>query len=206
MPHLTDLLGGKGARVEDRQAVVEPTTRAEWRAWLRDHSREATGVWLVLRKGKDADLSYEDAVEEAVAFGWIDSKANKLDDRRYKLRFTPRKPHSGWSASNKERVARLIATGLMTETGMAAVEIAKANGSWDSLDQLTRLEIPPDLAEALAANSEASRFFEAFPPSSKQIILGWIASTKRPETRRKRVEETVRLAAQNKRAKAGRLP
>jgi uncharacterized protein YdeI (YjbR/CyaY-like superfamily) len=181
---------------------VHPKTRADWRAWLEKHHASATGVWLVYYRketGK-ARVSWDDAVDEALCFGWIDSVQRRLDAERTMLRFSPRKPRSGWSKINKTRVSRLIANGLMAPAGLAKIKAAKRDGSWRVLDTVERLEMPPDLAKALAANTEARRHFDAFPPSSKKIILTWIASAKRPETRAKRVAETVRQAAKNLKA------
>jgi uncharacterized protein YdeI (YjbR/CyaY-like superfamily) len=182
------------------QEEFEPATRVEWRDWLNNHTCRPGGVWLVLHKGKGAPLSYEEAIDEAVAFGWIDSKAVRIDEQRYRIRISPRKSGSGWSRINKERVSRLTEGGLMAPAGIAAVESAKLDGSWEALNGFEALEIPQDLAAALNANPAAVRFFEAFPPSSKMIILGWIAGSKRAETRRQRIQETVRLAAQDIRA------
>jgi len=174
-------------------------SRQEWRDWLARNHASSPGVWLISFKktsGKPR-VSYEEAVEEALCFGWIDSKPNKLDDDRYKLAFTPRKPKSVWSKPNKERVERLIAEGLMQPAGQKAIDIAKENGSWTSLDAVEALIMPADLAAALAANPTASQFFSAFSKSVKKGIYYWIESAKRPETRQKRVDETVRLAEQN---------
>ncbi len=188
------------------QPTVEPLSRAQWRSWLGEHADDARGVWLVLHKGGAAPLSYEDAAEEALAAGWIDSKPNRLDERRYKLWVAPRRPGSGWSRVNKERVARLLQEGLMTERGMGVVEAAQADGSWEALDSALSLEVPPDLREALAADPAAARNFEAFPPSSRRSILEWIGQTRNPETRRRRIEETADLAARNIRAHHWRQP
>jgi uncharacterized protein YdeI (YjbR/CyaY-like superfamily) len=176
--------------------------RDAWRAWLEEHHNTVPGAWLVnYRKatGKTA-VSYDEAVEEALAFGWIDSKANPLDGERYLQMFTPRRPGSPWSRSNKERVARLERDGRMTPAGRALVEAAKRDGSWTKLDAVENLEVPPDLAEALAAHPRAEKHFAAFSPSARRHILGWIANAKRPETRAKRIAETVRLAAENVKA------
>ncbi len=182
------------------QGVFEPSDRAEWRAWLRTHGGTERGVWLVLHKGRGADPSYEDAVEEAVAFGWIDSKGKKLDEQRYKLWMGPRKPGSGWAISNKERVARLTESGQMAEPGLAVVQAAKADGSWTRLDSAMALEVPVDLAAALDADPVARANFDAFPPSARRIILEWISLAKLAETRARRISETARLAAENIRA------
>jgi uncharacterized protein YdeI (YjbR/CyaY-like superfamily) len=183
-------------------ATYHPKTRAAWREWLAKHHATSPGVWLVSYKKSSGKVSpsYEDTVEEALCFGWIDSIGRGLDDERTMLRFSPRKPKSAWSKPNKERVARLIDDGRMAPAGLATIEVAKKNGSWNALDAVDAMIVPPDLKAALAANAAASRYFDAFPPSSKKIILGWIGSAKRPETRAKRVAETVRLAAKNQRA------
>jgi len=181
---------------------VHPLSRAEWRAWLETNHRQTTGIWLISYKkatGKPR-LEYEESVEEALCFGWIDSVANKLDEERSMLWFAPRKPRSGWSRPNKERVERLIQAGLMMPAGMAKIAAAQQDGSWNALDAVEALEIPPDLASALAANPPATDYFDAFPRSVKRAILEWISLAKRPETRAKRVEETAHLAAQNIRA------
>ncbi len=181
---------------------VHPATRDEWRRWLAGHHATARGVQLVYaRRGSGLPtISYDEAVEEALCFGWIDSTERKLDEQRYMQLFTPRKPKSSWSKSNKVRVARLVDDGLMTDAGMAKISAAKQDGSWTFLDSIEALEIPTDLAAAFARNSKARRNFEAFPPSSKKIILLWIASAKRDETRARRVAETVSLAVRNIRA------
>lgn len=159
-------------------------------------------MWFVSYKkttGKPR-VEYEEAVEEGLCFGWIDSKASSLDEERTMMMFTPRNPESGWSKTNKDRVTRLIKEKRMAPAGLHAIDVAKKNGSWTALDAIEALEIPPDLAKAFAKNKKARRNYEAFAPSSKKMILAWIASAKRPETREKRVTETVRLAAQNLRA------
>ena len=176
--------------------------RQEWREWLAANQATAPGVWLVYYKKESGKprVAYDAAVEEALCFGWIDSKVNAVDDEHYVQVFTPRKPKSPWSKLNKERVARLIAEGLMTQAGLEKVEAAKQNGTWEQYDEIEDLSLPADLTEALAANPTARANFEAFSPSSLKNILWWIHSAKRPETRARRIEETVRLAAQNLKA------
>ncbi|MBI5959696.1 MAG: YdeI/OmpD-associated family protein [Chloroflexi bacterium] len=181
---------------------IHPLSRQEWREWLiQNHEREE-GIWLVTYKkasGKPR-LDYEEAVEEALCVGWIDSKGGKLDDERTMLWIAPRKTGSGWSRPNKERLERLIAAGLMLPAGLAKIEAAKQDGSWSKLDGVENLEVPPDLQTGLDANPTARDYFEAFPRSVKRAILEWIVNARRPETRAKRIEETVRLAAENIRA------
>jgi uncharacterized protein YdeI (YjbR/CyaY-like superfamily) len=178
--------------------AIQPENRATWRRWLEEHHEQSTGVWLVRykRHTEKPRIEYEDAVEEALAFGWIDSTARTLDDERSMIRFTPRRPRTGWAASNKKRVERLLAAGLMHPAGLAKVEMAKADGSWELLDSAENLEIPADLETALAAYPPARANFDAFPPSVRKMTLGWIQLAKRADTRAARVSEVARLAGQ----------
>jgi uncharacterized protein YdeI (YjbR/CyaY-like superfamily) len=181
--------------------LVEADDRATWRAWLEANHASATGAWLVTwRKGHGPVLDYGEAVEEALCFGWVDSTGGRVDDRRTKLYFAPRKARSVWSASNKARVERLIAAGQMRPAGLEAIERAKANGSWTALDAVEQGIVPPDLAAALEANSPAAERFAAFPWSARRAILVWIADAKKAETRAARVLETAVRAARNERA------
>ena len=190
------------SELHDGRPVVHPKSRKGWRLWLsRNHAR-STGVWLATHRRETGKprVEYDEAVEEALAFGWIDSKSMRLDDERTLLWLSPRKPSSAWSKSNKVRIERLERQGLMTDAGRAAVVAAKRSGSWTALDSVEALEEPTELAAALDASPAARTNYDAFPPSSKKAILTWIATAKREETRRTRIEETVRLAAQNLRA------
>lgn len=174
--------------------------RQEWRRWLEKNHASSQGIWLIYyKKGTDEPcVTYEEAVEEALSFGWIDSKVNALDEKRYMQIFTPRKSGSIWSRSNKERVERLIKSGKMTTAGLKKVDAAKRDGSWNVLDDVEDLKIPEDLKKALEANETALEHFTAFRDSPKKQILWWIASAKRPDTRRRRIEKTVSLAEKNK--------
>ena len=145
-------------------------------------------------------VPYAAAVEEALCFGWIDSTANKLDEFRSIQYFAPPKAKSNWSRINKQRVDQLVGDGRMQPPGMAVIETAKANGSWDALNEVEDLMIPADLQKLFAKNRKAHQYFMAFPNSSKKIILYWIMSAKTEATRSKRLAETVRLAALNERA------
>jgi uncharacterized protein YdeI (YjbR/CyaY-like superfamily) len=181
---------------------IHPLSRQEWRAWLIENHTRTEGVWLIMYKkasGKPR-VDYEEAVEEALCVGWIDSKGNKLDDERTMLWIAPRQPGSGWSKPNKDRVERLMAAGLMLPAGLAKIEAAQQDGSWTALDSVERLEIPPDLQAAFDAHLPAAQNFEAFPRSVKRGILEWISNARKPETRAKRIDETARLAAENVRA------
>jgi len=181
---------------------VHPKTRAAWRAWLSRHHQRDEGVWLISFKkatGKPR-IDYGEQVEEALCFGWIDSKPAKLDDERSMLWFAPRKHGTGWSKPNKERVERMIREGRMAPAGLAKVEAAKRDGSWSRLDAVEALEIPDDLERALAAFEHSAQNFASFPRSVKRGILEWILDAKRPVTRAARVAETARLANEGVRA------
>jgi uncharacterized protein YdeI (YjbR/CyaY-like superfamily) len=188
--------------VGDERRIVEVESRAAWRGWLAEHHADGQGAWLVLPKRDSgvAGPSYDEAVEEALCFGWIDGTVNTLDDRRVLSYMAPRKRGSAWARSNKERIERLERDGLIAPPGRAVIDRAKADGSWSAYDSVEALEIPDDLAAALAANPTATGYFEAFPPGAKKQILWWVISAKRPDTRAKRVAQTVRLAEQNVRA------
>ncbi|MDX2309013.1 MAG: YdeI/OmpD-associated family protein [Hyphomicrobium sp.] len=186
---------GQGAGKGER---VEITSRAEWRSWLTRHHARRSSIWLVIwKKGRGSHVPYADIVDEALCFGWIDSRPAKLDENRSMLLLSPRKPKSGWSNINKQRVKRLIAEGLMADAGFSAIETAIANGAWRKLDDIETLVIPNDLAHALDEHPPSRKYFESFPPSSRRGILEWIASAKQLETRRARIENTARLAARN---------
>ena len=173
-------------------------TRSDWRGWLERNHTTARGVWLVTyKKGSGKPhLPWDDVVEEALCFGWIDSRANKVDVERSKLLVTPRKPGSPWSRVNKGRIERLLAAGLMTPAGLAKIDAAKADGSWSAMDEVEALVVPPDLEAALAADPAACAGWERFPPSVKKLHLYRLASAKRPATRAKRVAETAAGAMQ----------
>jgi uncharacterized protein YdeI (YjbR/CyaY-like superfamily) len=184
------------------QPSVHPLSRSEWRQWLSDHHTRTTGVWLISYKkatGKPR-FGYDEAVEEALCFGWVDSKPNKLDAERTLLWFAPRKPGTGWSRPNKLRVERMLKAGLMAEAGLRKVAKAQADGSWTKLDAVEDLTVPDDLAQALGRYPEAARHFDAFPRSAKRGILEWIATAKTAPTRTKRIEDIARLADRNERA------
>jgi uncharacterized protein YdeI (YjbR/CyaY-like superfamily) len=181
---------------------VEPRNRAEWRAWLQENHKQKESIWLVLyKKGHEGStLIVSEAVEEALCFGWIDGLANKLDEKRFKLLLAPRKPKGVWSKINKARVAKLIKAKLMQPAGMAMIKLAKKSGTWKTLNDIDKLKYPDDLLLAFSKTKKAKEYFDAFPPSAKKIILTWIQSAKTPETRNKRIAETVTKAAKNIRA------
>ena len=190
-----------GTHPSDGRPMVLVETRAEWRAWL-ERNHDSKGMWLVSWKKATGRpfIPYPEKVDEALCFGWIDSRTNRLDDERAMQLFTPRRPKSPWSRINKEKVARLSEQGLMAPAGERMVETAKANGSWTVYDEIENIVIPSDLAASLAEDERARGFFERFPDSSKKAILWWIKTAKRPETRAGRIAETVGAAAQNRMA------
>ena len=187
---------------------VQPGSVQEWREWLAAHHTRGTGVWLVTwRAGSGGpQIGYDESVEQALCFGWVDSKGRTLDDQRTMLWFAPRKARSGWARSNKERIDRLTAAGLMEPAGLALVEAAKADGSWTLLDAVEDLVVPDDLGAALDAAPRARAHFEAFPRSVRRSILEWIVQARRPETRARRVAETAERASRNERANQWRRP
>jgi len=178
------------------------STRDQWRKWLAmNHSKELNGIWLVFYKkdtGKPS-LDYEVAVEEALCFGWIDSIIKRIDRDTYCRKFTPRKDKSRWSATNRRRVEKIIKEGTMTEFGLAKVEAAKKLANWESVPRPSiNTDLPRDLSEALARNRKAKDFFDTLAPTYRKHFIGWIVTAKRPETRAKRLRESVALLAKGK--------
>jgi uncharacterized protein YdeI (YjbR/CyaY-like superfamily) len=182
--------------------TIHPKTALAWRKWLERHHARTQGVWLISYKvatGKPR-ITYDEAVATALCFGWIDSKPRALDEERSMLWFAPRKKGSAWSKNNKERVEQLLRDNSMHAAGIAKIEEAKQDGSWNKLDSVEALVLPPDLLQAFQAHPGALAYFEAFPRSSKRAILEWIGNAKTETTRAKRVLETATLAAGNVRA------
>ena len=180
--------------------TLQAENRAQWRAWLRDNCVTADEVCLVIQHANSAtrSVSHRDAVEEALCFGWIDSLARRRDAESRWQRFTPRNPRSAWSNVNRELVERLTAQGLMTPPGQAAVDLAKRTGTWSMLADAQNGIVPDDLRQQLAADEAAERNFDAFSRTSKRTSLEWIARTKRPETRQRRIARTVENATRNR--------
>lgn len=178
-------------------------TPAEWRAWLEKNHAKSAEVWLAYYKkasGKKS-VTYNEALDEALCFGWIDSIVKRLDEEKYMQRYSPRKPGSIWSARNKAHIARLVAEGRLAPAGKAKVEAAKKDGSWNKLDTIdVRPETPPDLEAALKRRPDIKALWDKQPPSHKKMYSWWVIDAKRPETRSRRVAETLR------RIQAGRKP
>lgn len=180
---------------------VECTSRAALRDWLLANHAQTQGIWLIsYKKGTKHYLPYADIVDECLCFGCVDSLPRALDAERSMHYIAPRKSGSAWSKVNKQKVARLIKEGLMSAAGLAKVSAAKRDGSWSFLDKVEAGIIDDDLAAALAAYPLARKNFECFPPSSRRLILEWIAQAKKPETRAKRIAETAGKASRNIRA------
>ena len=180
------------------------TNRKEWRAWLQENHQKEKEVWLIYYKKHTGipRIPYDDAVEEALCFGWIDSLVRKIDDEKFMQKFSPRKDKSDWSESNKKRVRKLLAKGLMAQAGLRKIEAAKKNGSWDRVIESTRNhKMPAELENALAANSAARNFFDSLSPACRKQYVGWVASAKKAETRKRRAEEA--LTRLNRKEKLG---
>lgn len=183
-------------------------TRAEWRAWLAANHASSSGVWAVYYKKGAPDLAsekvrspdYEELVLESLCFGWIDSIARRVDEQRTKLYFCPRKKGGVWAATNKARIEHLIADGLMTPIGQAVIDQAKADGSWNKLNDSDALTVPADLATAFRTYPGSEANWTAFPPGVRKQLIFWVTDAKRAETRARRVDEIARLAQQNIRA------
>ncbi|MFC8680562.1 YdeI family protein [Microbacterium ureisolvens] len=180
---------------------VEVTDAAAWRSWLEANHRTSKGAWLVrARPGSGLEfIGYEDAIRQALCFGWIDGPVRSFDDERGGLWFAPRRPSSGWAATNKVRVAELESDGLLTEAGIQAIERAKQNGSWSVFDNADALREPDDLAAALEAAPTARAAWDAFPPSTRKLGIAAVDMARRPETRAARVAKIVADAAEGKR-------
>ena len=188
--------------IQDGVQTLHATSRAAWREWLTAYHLTEKNVWLILYHKKSATPSvyYDEAVDEALCFGWIDSIKYKRDEDSALQFFSQRKPKSNWSRVNKAKVERLIAANLMTSAGMVMIDLAKKTGTWTALNDVENLTVPDDLQALLDENPTAKAFFMAFPRSAKRAILEWILNAKQAETRLKRLEETVRLAEKNERA------
>lgn len=179
-----------------------------WRKWLEKNHAKEKAVWLIIYKKESGipSVYYPEAVDEALCFGWIDSKPNKRDEESYYQFFSQRKPTSNWSTVNKKKVEKLLAENKIAPAGLAMIELAKKTGTWTALDKIYSLEMPVALKKELAKNKIAKKYFEAFPPSTKKGIYEWIQSAKTLETLEKRVIETVSKASENIRANQYRQP
>lgn len=184
--------------------TIHPKTRGQWRKWLERNHSTSPGIWLTYYRKETGKRKFStaDAVEEALCFGWIDSLSRKLDEERTLLKFTPRKPKGVWSKLNKQRIEKLIDQKLMTAAGLRKIEEARENGSWNSLDSsdfhTENNSLPDDLRKALGKNKRAMKNFLAFPPSYRKRFLFWIDSARTPLTKAARIQQTLLMAAANK--------
>lgn len=186
----------------DLPPAIQAPTRAHWRQWLAEHHATQKNVWLKIFK-KDSgtpSVTYDEAVDEALCFGWVDSAIKKGDQTHYLQFFARRNPKSNWSRVNKAKVEKLTQAGLMTEAGLAMVDLAKRTGTWTALDEVENLISPADLRAMLYQNPVANACFEAFPKSVKRGILEWLLNAKTPATRARRLAEIVSKAERNERA------
>ena len=192
----------------DHRPSYHAKTLEDWRAWLLQNHHKEQFIWLIIyhKESETPSVYYDEAVDEALCFGWIDSKPNKRDQESYFQFFSKRNPKSNWSKVNKVKVARLIKENRMHESGLAMVEEAKKSGTWDALNDVDNLIVPNDLQEALKSVPKAAQYFDDFPKSVRRGILEWIFNAKKPETRKKRIEETASLAGENIRANQYRQP
>jgi uncharacterized protein YdeI (YjbR/CyaY-like superfamily) len=177
-------------------------SKSAFRNWLIENHRTETNLWLIIYK-KDSgtpSVTYDQAVDEALCFGWIDSSINKRDDESFYQYFAPRNPKSNWSRVNKLKVEKLISEGLITESGLKMIELAQQTGTWTALDDVENLINPSDLQEAFGENILAKEYFDLFPRSVKRGILEWLMNAKQAETRLKRITEIIEKAERNERA------
>lgn len=196
----------KNKQQEILEIIVKNQT--DWRKWLEENHLRADSIFLVLFKKTSArrNLTTDEAIDEALCFGWIDSVPKKRDDESFCILFSKRNPKSNWSAVNKRKVESLLQSGRMQAEGLRMVELAKKTGTWTALDEVESLIVPPDLKQAFDALPQAFVYWEEFPRSVKRGILEWINNAKKPETRRARVEDTVQKALENIRANYPRQP
>lgn len=183
-------------------ALIFPSDRQALRQWLQENHLTSKGAWLKLKKKGTygSFISYSEVVDELLCFGWIDSVPNKVDELHYKLMITPRKPKSGWSKVNKDKIIILEKEGLITPAGWQSINQAKADGSWDALDKIEALEMPILLAEALAQEPVAEANFQQFPTGVRKNIIRYYVDAKTEPTQQKRIEEIVAMAQLNLRA------
>ena len=184
---------------EELITTFYPTSKKHWRQWLQKNHKSKMAVWIECYR-KSASMPtvvWSDAVDEALCFGWIDSTRKSVDKDKFIQYFCRRKPNSGWSKINKEKVQRLIDEGRMSRAGLKCIEEAKQNGSWAKLDRIENLEVPEEMKAVFKKDAKAKAYFTTLSKSMKKIILHWVTLAKRPETRLKRISEFATLARQN---------
>ncbi|HEY9083995.1 MAG TPA: YdeI/OmpD-associated family protein [Vicingaceae bacterium] len=173
-----------------------PSNKDEWREWLEKNHKKEESIWLIFYKKKSANfnLSWSQAVDEAICFGWIDSVKKSLDEERYIQYFTKRKPTSIWSKINKNKVKTLTKQGLMSDAGLKCVRIAKENGSWTILDTVEKLIIPEDLERKFQQYPNSKDYFQSLSVVIRKRLLYWVISAKKKDTREKRIGEIAEMA------------
>lgn len=196
MPSATNIAGTTRIR---NLPEFQPRSRGQWRAWLQKHHASSTGVWCVYAKKYTGipTLTYDESVEEALCFGWIDSLRHPVDDTRWRMVFTPRNPKSAWSALNRGRVARLTRAGLMKEPGLAMVRLAKKTGTWGALKAAEDRTLPPDFQAALDAAPAARKHWPNYTASQQKMLLYSLGNAKRPETRARRIARIIAIVSKN---------
>lgn len=179
--------------------IFYPKSQTAWRKWLEKNHLSKQAVWLVFynKKSQLKSITWSEAVNIALCYGWIDSKKIKIDEETLHQFFSKRKPKSTWSKINKEKVEELIEQGLMTEAGLRSIETAKQNGSWLILDEVEALIIPADLETEFKDRPNAKDFFLSLSKSVRKVILSWLVFAKTTETRQKRIAEIIECADQN---------
>ncbi len=180
-----------------------PKDKAAWRKWLQKNHKTKQAVWLIQynKASVNPSISWSDAVDEALCFGWIDSKKISIDKEQSHQFFSKRKAKSTWSKINKAKVAELIDKGHMTDQGFASIELAKQNGSWTILDDVEELIVPADLDIKFGSQPGSKDFFMTLSKSVRKAMLQWLVLAKRPETRQQRINEIVELASQKRKPK-----
>jgi uncharacterized protein YdeI (YjbR/CyaY-like superfamily) len=175
-----------------------PTSRIDWRQWLEENHWSKQSIWLVCftKKSNKPTLSWSEAVDEALCFGWIDSTRKTIDSESFTQFFSLRKPNGTWSKVNKEKIKQLIDAELMTEAGFESIEKAKQNGSWTILDEVEELIMPPDLEKSFDSQAGSKDFFMSLSKSVRKAILQWLVLAKQSDTRQKRINEIVERASQ----------
>jgi len=183
--------------------ITCPANRRQWRQWLQKNHSKKPSVWLMCykKKSKQPTISWSDAVDEALCFGWIDSIRKTIDEERFVQFFSKRKACSTWSKVNKEKIETLIDKGLMAQAGFESIERAKQNGSWAILDKVEELIIPKDLVKQFKTRPGSKEFFLSLSKSVRKAMLQWITLAKQEETRQRRIDELVELAGQKQKPK-----
>lgn len=171
--------------------------RKSWRVWLEKNHDKERAVWLVYDKGNNRSMSWQDIVQEALCYGWIDSRPGKVSETQSKIYVSKRKPKSVWSKINKRHVELLVKEGLMQPAGLASIKRAKQNGSWNALDLSDNMVYPAELIELFNKNDTAKKNFDNFPPGTRRNTLQWIYDAKTEGTKRKRIQQIVEAAQEN---------